>query len=68
MNRQRQGRIEQRLDHVEDELGRRPDEAEDPVKRRRVHEQTVRGRVRRLEVAVIVAEGLIKRLQRRAPR
>ena len=60
---QRQARTDRRLDQLEDELGVTPDEH--PAEGRRPHKDTVRARVRGLEVRTTVIGSQIATLKKR---
>lgn len=68
MSWQRSARLQRRVEHLEAEVGRHPEEASEPVVERHQRE-TLRGRVRALEVGRVVTDGLVTRLQKKlAPR
>lgn len=65
MNWQRSARIQRRVEHLEAEVGRSHEDGESVVERQ--PKETLRGRVRTLEVGRVVTDGLVTRLQRRLP-
>lgn len=65
MSWHRHARTDQRLDHIEDEIGREAHESESPLGERRPAERSLRDRVRKLEVAVAVVSGLVRRIRER---
>ena len=64
MSWQRSARLQRRVEHLEAEVGRHAEDASEPVPERHAKE-TLRGRVRALEVGRVVTDGVLTRLQRR---
>lgn len=63
---QRQARAERRLDHLEDELGLQSDEPS--IQTRRPTKDTLRSRVRSLELRATISAAILDSLRRKAVR